>query len=134
MVMWSVEQKIIALSVTEVELIAATMTVQEILRIMRLLELIELEVKNSVLLESDNKEALDICNSYTIGGRRNYIDTRYYFLREMKEENIAEFSWIQGKRNSTDLLTKNLKCINVETFVDYKTGALNNSNDCIKKL
>ena len=107
-VMRSVGQKIIALSVTEAELIAATMAVQEMLHIMRILESMQLKVKKPMLLESDNKGALDICNSYTIGGRTKHIDTRYYFLREMKEQNIIEFGWIQGKRNSTDLFTKNL--------------------------
>ena len=107
-VMRSVGQKIIALSVTEAELIAMAQVVQEMLYVMRILESMQLKVKKPMLVESDNKGAIDLCNSWTVGGRTKHIDTRYYFLRELKEEGILEFGWISGKINSTDLFTKNL--------------------------
>ena len=43
-----------------------------------------------------------------MGDRTKHISTRYYFLRELKEEDMLEFRWISGKINSTDLFTKNL--------------------------
>ena len=61
-----------------------------------------------MIIEYDNKGAVDICNTWTVGGRTKHIDVRYYFLRELKEEGVLEFHWIEGKRNSTDLFTKNL--------------------------
>lgn len=89
-VMRSIGQKIIALSVTEAELIALTQCAQEMLHVMRLLESMKLKVNKLMILESDNKGALDLCNSWTVGGRTKHIDTRYYFLRELKEEKIME--------------------------------------------
>ena len=107
-VMRSVGQKIIALSVTEAELIAMAQVVQEMLYVMRILESMNLKVKKPMIVESDNKGAIDLCNSWTVGGRTKHIDTRYYFLRELKEEGVLEFHWIPGKTNSADLFTKNL--------------------------
>jgi len=48
-------------------------------------------VKKPMLVESDNKGAIDLYNSWTVGGRIKHINTRYYFLRELKEEGILEF-------------------------------------------
>ena len=67
-----------------------------------------LKVKKPMVLECDNKGALDICNSWTINGRTKHMDTRYYFLRELKENGLMVFRWISGNDNSMDLFTKNL--------------------------
>ena len=76
------------------------------LHIMRLLESIGLKVKKPMMLECDNKGAIDICNNWTVNGRTKHIDTRHYFLRELKEKGIIESRWISGNDNSTDLFTK----------------------------
>ena len=107
-VMRSIGQKIVALSVTEAELIARTQGVQEMLYVMRLLESIGLKVKKPMILECDNKGAIDISNNWTVNGRTKHMDTRYYFLRELKEKGIIESRWISGNENSTDLFMKNL--------------------------
>ena len=101
-VMRSIGQKIIALSVTEAELIALAQVVQEMLYVMRILESMHLKVAKPMIVESDNKGAIDLCNSWTVGGRTKHIDTRYYFLRELKEEGVLIFNWISGKINCTD--------------------------------
>ena len=75
---------------------------------MRLLESIHLKVKKPMILVCDNKGAIDICNNWTVNGRTKRIDTRNYFLRELKEKGIIESRWISGNDNSTDLFTKNL--------------------------
>jgi hypothetical protein len=36
------------------------------------------------------------------------VDTRQYFLRELKEEGIVNVEWIPTAENSADLFTKNL--------------------------
>ena len=94
--------------VTEAKLITLVQVVQEMLYVMRILESMQLQVQKLIVVECDNKGAVDLCNSWTVGGRTKYIDTRYYFLRELKEQGIIEFCWILGKENSVDLFTKNL--------------------------
>lgn len=78
------------------------------LYVMRILESMNLKVKQTVIFESDNNSAIDLCNSWTVGRRTKNIDTRHCFLRELKEEGILEFRWISGKENSTDLFANNL--------------------------
>ena len=105
--MRSFGQKIIALYVAEGELIALVQVVQEILYVMRIMESMQLQVENPMIVESYNKGEIDLCNIWTVGVRTKHIDTRYYFLREFKEDGILEFNWISGKENSTDFVTTN---------------------------
>ena len=62
-VMQSIGQKIVALSVTEAELIALALVVQEMLYVLRLLELMKLQMQKLMIVKCDNKGAVDICNT-----------------------------------------------------------------------
>ena len=62
----SIGQKIVALSVTEAELIARTQAAHEMLHVTRLLESIGLKVKKPVILECDNRGAINICNNQIV--------------------------------------------------------------------
>ena len=104
----STMQKIVALSVTEAELIAATTTAQDMMYIKRLLESINLRVEMPMILEVDNKGAVDLINNYSVGGRTRHMETRQYYLRELKEQGIMIVRWKAGTENSSDLYTKNL--------------------------
>ena len=101
-------QRIVALSFTEAELIATVQCAQDMLYIKRILNGIGLKVKTPMILECDNKGAVDLSNNWSTGGRTRHVDTREYFLRELKEANILKVIWIPGKANDTDLFTKNL--------------------------
>ena len=86
----SMGQKIVILSVTKAEFIVITQGAQEMSHIMRLFESISLKVKKPMILECDKKGAISICNNWTVNGRTMHIDTRNYFLRELKEKGIIE--------------------------------------------
>ena len=107
--MRKVGQKVIALSVAEAELLSLILHAQEMIYVMMMLESIKLKVNTQIILESDNKGALYLCNSCTVGGGTKHIDTRCCFIRKLKEENIMEVKWISSNENSVDLFTK--KCI-----------------------
>gem|GEM_PF-6951265 len=104
----SVMQKVVALSVTEAELMSAVQCAQDMLYVMRVLESIGLTVKKPMVLEMDNTGAVDLANNWSVGGRTRHIETRQHFLRDLKEEGIIKVTWIPGKENEADLLTKNL--------------------------
>ena len=104
----SVMQKVVALSVTEAELIADVACTQDMLYIMRVLESIGLRVKKPMILEMDNKGAYDLANNWIVGGRTRHIEARQFFIRDLKEEGILQIKWIPGAKNEADLLTKNL--------------------------
>ena len=101
-------QKIIALSVTEAKLFAATQCAQDMRYVMHILEGAGLKVKKPLELRVDNKGAIDLINNYSIGGRTKQIDVHQYFLRDLKENNIIKTTWIPGEENCSDLFTKNL--------------------------
>ena len=61
-----------------------------------------------MILKCENKGAIDIYNNWTVNGRTKHIDTRNYFLRELKEKGIIESRQISGDDNSTNIFTKNL--------------------------
>ena len=62
-VMCSARQKIVALFVTEAKLIALALVVQEMLYVLRLLELMKLQMQKLMIVKCDNKGAVDICNT-----------------------------------------------------------------------
>ena len=87
---------------------AGVQCAQDMLYIMRVLESIELKIKNPMILQMDNKGAVDLANNWSIGGRTRHIETRQHFLRDLKEEGLLKVVWIPGKENEADLFTKNL--------------------------
>ena len=76
-----------------------------------------LKVKLPMLLEMDKKGAVDLANSWSVGGRTRHIDVKQCFLRELKESKIMDIRWVKGTENNADVFTKNLdgqafkKCI-----------------------
>jgi hypothetical protein len=89
-------QKLVALLVTEAELISGTECAQDMLYTMRIVESMGLKVEKPMTLKIDNKGAVDLTNNWCVGGRTGHIDTRYYFLRELKEQNIIKMVWLSG--------------------------------------
>ena len=67
-----------------------------------------LKVKLPMMLEVDNKGAVDLANSWSHGGRTKHMQVRNYWLRELKEKELIKVKWIPGKTNVADMLTKNL--------------------------
>jgi hypothetical protein len=101
-------QKIVAVSVTEEELFAATSNAQDMMYVKRLFESIRLRVHLPMILEVDNKGAVDLVNNFSVGGRTRHIETRHYYLRELKEQGVISAIWKAGSENSSDMYTKNL--------------------------
>jgi hypothetical protein len=101
-------QKSVTLSVTEAELVAATQCAQDMLFNMRIIESMGLKVRKPMILEIDNKGAVDLTHNWSVGGRTRHVEVRQYFLRDLKEEDVIVAKWISGDSNSSDLFTKNL--------------------------
>jgi hypothetical protein len=75
---------IVALSVTEAELFAATNNAQDMLYTKRIIESLGLQVQLPMILEVENKCAVDLVTNYSVGGRTHHVETRQYFLRQLK--------------------------------------------------
>jgi hypothetical protein len=104
----SATQKTVALSSCEAELNAAVLCTQDMLYGKNLLESVGLKVQTPMLLEIDNKGAVNLINSFSVGGRTRHIDVKQCFLRELKESKQLIVKWIPGTENEADMFTKNL--------------------------
>jgi len=104
----SATQKTVALSSCEAELNAAVICVQDMIYQKNTLESIGLKVELPMVLEMDNKGAIDLINSFSVGGRTRHIDVKQCFLRELKEAKVLVVKWIVGSENEADMFTKNL--------------------------
>ena len=115
-------QKSTTLSVTEAEYVAGTDCTQEMMFVYRILTSLELEVQLPMILEIDNKGAIDLSTNYTAGGRTRHIDVRHHFLREMQEAGYIKVKWINGNDNSSDKYTKNLDGPTFEKHIKVACG------------
>ena len=61
-----------------------------------------------MILEMDNSGAVDIANSWSVGGRMRHVDVRNYFLRELKDQGLLVIKHIAGEKNDADIFTKNV--------------------------
>ena len=95
-------QKIVALSVTEAELIAMVM-----LYVKKLLESMELKVELPMIVKCDNKGAVDLVNGWSVSGNAKHSQVRTMFVRELKEQNILRIEWIPTHLNEAVFFTKN---------------------------
>ena len=98
----SATQKFVTLSVTEAESAAGVMIAQDMLYIYRLLQSLELEVKLPMVLEMDNKGAVDLANNWSMGGRRHHVDMCNYSLRELKEQGLLIIKHVPGELNDVE--------------------------------
>ena len=51
---------------------------------------------------------MNVINNFSVGGRTRHMDTRQYYLRELKEKNIMVVKGKAGAENSSDMFTKKL--------------------------
>ena len=86
----SAMQKIVAVSVTEAERIAAVQCAQDMLYTKRVLEGIGIQVELLMILKVDNSGAVDLVNNWTAGGRTRHMETRMFFLCDIKEAGVID--------------------------------------------
>ena len=79
-------QKIVAFSTAEAELIAMVQCIQEMIFVKKVLESMELKVQLPMIVQCDNKGAVDMANGWNVNGGTKHIDIRLNFIRELKEE------------------------------------------------
>jgi len=101
-------QGCVTLDVMSAELVSGTQCAQDMLFSMRVLESMSLKVKKPMILEIDNKGAVDLSKNWSVNGRTRHDSIRQSFLRELNEDGIISVKWILTEDNSSDLYTKNL--------------------------
>jgi hypothetical protein len=105
----SATQKTVALSSCKAELNAAVICVQDMMYPRNMLESIRLKVElPMILLEMDNKGAVNLVNSFIVEGCTRHVDIEQCFLQELKEAKVLVVKWIPSWENEADIFTKKL--------------------------
>jgi transposase InsO family protein len=98
-------QKVVALSTTEAEYMAAVEAGKELIWMRDFLN--ELGVKQEeFLLHCDNQSAIHLAKNAAYHSRTKHIQRRYHWLRERVEENEFVLTKIHTNENGSDMLTK----------------------------
>jgi hypothetical protein len=72
----------------DAKLVAAMQCEQDMLFNMQVLESMGLKVKKPMILEVDNKGAVDLTHNWSVGGRTRHVEVRQYFLQDLKEGGV----------------------------------------------
>ena len=103
----SATQRFVTLSVTEAESAAGVSEVQDMMYVYRLLKSMGLRVKLPMILEMDNKGAVDLANNLSVAGQTRHVDVRIYYLQELKDAGLLRVIHKSGVKNDSDIFTKN---------------------------
>ena len=104
----SATQKFMTMSVTEAETAAGVMVAQDMMYAYRILMSLGLEVETPMILEMDNKGAVDLANKWSVGGRTRHVDVCNNFLHQLKDQGLLLVRHILGDNNDADIFRKNV--------------------------
>ncbi len=76
-----------------------------------------------MILEMDDSGAVDIANSWSVGGRMHHIDVQNYFLRELKDQGLLVIKHIAGEQNDANIITKNMTSAIFDRHVPLYVGS-----------
>ena len=98
-------QKVVALSTTEAEYIAATEACKEMLWMQRFLG--ELGIKqDKYVLHCDSQSAIHLAKNPAFHSKTKHIDLRYHWIRQVLEEGQLQLEKIHTDENPADMFTK----------------------------
>ena len=98
-------QKIVTLSTTEAEYVAATKAGKEMIWLHGFLD--ELGKKQEIgILHSDSQSAIFLAKNSASHSKSKHIQTKYYFIHYLVEDKLVILEKICGSKNPTDMLTK----------------------------
>ena len=87
-----------------------------------LLKSLELEVKLPMVLEMDNKGAVDLANNWSMGGRTHHVDVCNYFLRKLKEQGLLVIKHVPGEWNDANIFMKNVSGLTFNCHIPQYVG------------
>ena len=111
----SQKQRVVALSTTEAEYIAATQTVKEITWVKNLLSNFTFFQNLNTTLYIDNKSAMKLIKNPEFHQRSKHIDVRYHFIRDAFKKKEFDLEHTTSKAQQADLLTKPIARVVLES-------------------
>jgi hypothetical protein len=98
-------QKVVALSTTEVEYVAATEASKEMIWLQSLMEELGKKQENSRLY-CDSESAIHLAKKSTFHLKTKHIQLRYHFIRSALEDGHLKLEKIHTSQNFADMSTK----------------------------
>ena len=98
-------QKIVTLSTTEVEYVAATKVGKEMIWLHGFLD--ELGKKQEIgILHNNSQSVIFLSKNSAFHSKSKHIQTKYHFIRYLVEDKLVILEKICGSKNLADMLTK----------------------------
>ncbi|KAH9288452.1 hypothetical protein KI387_032569, partial [Taxus chinensis] len=110
-------QKVVALSTTEAEYVAATEAIKEMIWMSRFMELGK--EKSNCKLFSDSQIAIHLAKNSAFHSRTKHIQLRYHFIRQVLEDGQLNLEKIHTSKNPADMLMKPLAKEKLELHSTY---------------
>jgi hypothetical protein len=119
MISWqSRKQSSIALSIAEVEYIAACSASCEAIWLRKLLtDLFDLEMRATLIL-CDNESCIKMTDNLVFHDRSKHIEICYHYIHDMVQRGALKLQYISMDEQVADVLTKPLSRIKFEYFRD----------------
>ncbi|KAJ0809226.1 putative RNA-directed DNA polymerase [Helianthus annuus] len=109
-VAWSSKkQKIVTLSSTEAEYVAATTCACQVLWMRAVLEDFGMKIKGSTTIKCDNMSTIKLSRNTVFHGRCKHIGVRYHFLRDLVKDGTIVLEHCGTRDQVADVMTKPLK-------------------------
>ena len=104
----SQRQKLVTLSTTEAEYVAASITSREAVWLRKLLSEIECPCKEATTIHVDNQSAIRLMKNPEFHKRTKHIDVRYHFVREKVQAGELNIEYRRTEEQKADIFTKAL--------------------------
>ena len=122
----SSKQRLVTLSTTEAEYVAACDATREAMWMQNLLTELQVTNNKSATLHQDNQSAIFIENNDSVKQRTKHIDIKYHFIREQVQNNKLEIQYCPTAEMTADILAKPL---NKTKFTKHRMALLNMTNE-----
>ena len=93
---------------SEVECVAFSDGVKEVMLVVQLLGSMKILVKYPVMISVDNVEAILMATNITTTPYTKHVDIRYKYVNEYVEDRIVKIIFVKYADNDSDIITKNL--------------------------
>ena len=113
------KQKVVALSSTESEYIAASEGAKDGCWLRMLARGMTVNVDGATDLFCDNNSAMILANDQSLHSRAKHIDVRYHHIRDCVEKRKISIKRVPTEDNTADTLTKALP---FPAFIQHRTG------------
>ena len=110
------KQKLVALSIVEVEYIAASMACCEAVWLRKLFSELFGHVLDTTVILCDNQSGIWLSKNPVFQDRSKHIDIRYHFIRDMVQRGAVRLDHIGTDEQVANILTKLLGKVKFLTF------------------